>query len=260
MQRQPTPLDNAGQMSIDQLQERALNIIYNVASIFTMPLEMLLRPWYGSLYFSAANQFFTAMFLMLLSAFSTVTQTVAGMIPFVHIRGPVGVYSIGSLTELFFLSGIIHGVRIWRRMIHPETEDIATFEGPALPVFGFLPKGDSFWFVRIIYEPALVFALSIVLSTMLIIQSPLMIYLQIAALFLAMKEYVAWFKNWSYLRRLMDISNAAPIIARIVNNSASNEEMARVHLASLPKNLPPEIRKATIAHISRAYVVPGGEE
>lgn len=261
MQRQQaTPKDNAPQMSIDQLQDRALNIIYNGASLFTMPLEMMLRPWYGSLYFSAANQFFTAILLVILSAFWTVTLTIGQMIPFVHFRGPVGIYGIGSLTEFFFLAGIVHGIRIWRRMIHPETEDIATFEGSPLPIFGWLPNGGSHWFVRIVYEPALVFALSIVLSTMFIIQSPLMLYLQIAAILLAMKSYVAWFKHWLFIRGLMDIANAAPIIARIVNNTASNEDMARVHLASLPKNLPPEVRKATIAHVARSYSIPKEEE
>ena len=260
MQRQATPMDNGPQMSIDQLQDRALNIVYNGASLFTMPLEMVLRPRYGSLYFSAANQFFTAILLTILSAFFTVTLTVGQMIPFVHFRGPVGIYGLGSLTEFFFLAGIVHGVRIWRRMIHPETEDIATFEGSPLPIFGWLPQGGSHWVIRIVYEPVLVFALSIVLSTLLIIQSPLMLYLQIAALMLAMKSYVAWFKHWSYIRRLMDLTNAAPIIARIVNNTASNEEMARVHLASLPTNLPPDIRKATIAHVARAYSIPKEEE
>ena len=58
----------------------------------------------------------------------------------------------------------------------------------------------------------------------------------------------------------MDMADTAPTIARIVNNSASDEEMARVHLASLPKNLPPDTCKATVAHLSRAYSVPKEEE
>jgi hypothetical protein len=259
MQRQPEPQNHAPQGSIEDLQDRALNIAYNVASILTMPLEMMLRPWYGSLYFSPVNQFFTAIFLSVATAFTTTAQVVGQMIPFARIRGPVGIYGLGSFSELFFLMALVHGVRIWRRMLHPETEDIAVFEGPALPVFAWFPKGERFWTVRILYEPALVFATSTLLSTLLIIQWPLTLYLHVAALCLAMKQYVAWFRNWQFMRRMIDMSNIAPIIARVVKNTASNEDLARVHMATLPKDLSPEIQRATVAHLTRAYGVTEGE-
>jgi hypothetical protein len=38
-------------------------------------------------------------------------------------------------------------------MLHPEREWHAEFEGPALHFFYALPKGDQFWFTRIVYEP-----------------------------------------------------------------------------------------------------------
>src|SRR5580658_9981307 len=57
----------------------------------------------------------------------------------------------------------------------------------------------------------------------------------------------------------MDMANTGPILARIVANRASEDDMARVHLASLPKNLSPEIRKATLAHLARAFSPPQEE-
>jgi hypothetical protein len=145
-------------------------------------------------------------------------------------------------------------------MLDMTREENSQYSGAALPIFGFLPKGDVFFVVRIIYEPALVYAVSVILGTLLIIQGPLMLYLQVAALCLAMKQYIAWYRNWAYIRNLMDVANVAPIIAKMVTNTASDDELARIHLASLPKNLPPDIRKAAVAHIARAYSVPKEEE
>ena len=257
-QRQPSIFDASSQMSVDQLQETALNVMYNVASIFTMPVEMLIRPWFGSRYFSAPNLFLSAIFMLFGSAFLTITTAAGQMIPFVRFRGPVGLYGFGSMTELFFLAAFVHGIRVWRRMIDMSREANSIFEGPPLPIFGWLPNGRSFFLVRIVYEPLCVYIVSTVLATLLIIQGPLMLYLQAASLFLAMKNYIAWYKLWAYIRNLMDMANAAPTIAKFVTNSASDEELARVHLASLPKNLPPDIHKAAASYVSRAYAVPEG--
>jgi hypothetical protein len=257
-QQQPSIFDSSSQMSIDQLQETALNVVYNVCSVLTMPIEMLIRPWFGSRYFSAPNLFLSAMFMTFASVFLTVATAAGQMIPFIHMRGPVGLFGMGSMAELFFLAAFVHGIRVWRRMIDMSREPNSVWEGPALPIFGWLPKGQVFFLVRIVYEPALVYMLSIVLSTLFIIQGPLALYLQVTALMLAMKQYIAWYRLWAYVRNLMDMANAAPTIAKFVTNSATDEELVRVHLASLPRNLPPDIHKAAVAHLSRAYAVPEG--
>jgi hypothetical protein len=257
-QRQPSIFDSSNQMSIDQLQETALNVIYNFASIFTMPVEILIRPWFGSRYFSAPNLFFSAIFMTFASAFLTVATAAGQMIPFVRFRGAAGLYGFGAMTELFFLAAMFHGIRIWRRMIDMSREANSVFEGPPLPIFGWLPNSHAFYLVRIVYEPLFVYITATVLGTLSIIQLPLVLYLQVTSLFLAMKNYIAWYKLWAYVRNLMDMANAAPTIARFVTNSASDDELARVHLASLPKNLPPDIHKAAASYVARAYSVPEG--
>jgi hypothetical protein len=260
MQKQTTPLQNGSNQTIEQYQDTAMNIAYNVASIFTMPVEIFIRPHFGSQYFFVLNPFLSGIMLSLAAAFTTVAVGVGQMIPFVHLSGPIGVFGLGSLLAIFFLASIVHGLRLWRRMIFMELEDISTREGTPLPFFKLIPKGDSQWICRIFYEPIFVWMCASVLSTLLIIQAPLSLYLHVAALCLAMKNYIAWYKNWSYIRNLMDVANAAPIVAKILSNTATDEEKSRVHLASLPKNLPPDIRKATMAHIARAYSVPTEEE
>jgi hypothetical protein len=128
----PLPVFRRRDGSIEQFQETALNVMYNVASIFTMPVEILIRPQFGSRYFSAPNLFLSAIMLTLAAAFTTLTQSVGQMIPFVRVRGPAGMFGLGSLTTLFFLANIVHGLRIWRRMIDMSREGNSMFEGLAM--------------------------------------------------------------------------------------------------------------------------------
>jgi hypothetical protein len=145
-------------------------------------------------------------------------------------------------------------------MIHMELEENSTYEGPPLFFFLMLPKGSSFWFCRIVWEPIALFGAAILLGNIGIIQLPLVLYLQFAAIFLAMKQYISWYRTWLYIRRLMDMANVGPVIAKIVSNTATDDELARVHLASLPQNLAPDMRRATVAHIARAFSAPMPEE
>jgi hypothetical protein len=247
-------------MGIDNIQGAAMNVIYTVSGIVTMPVEELIRWYFGTTYFPAPNLFFSAIMLILASAFFNIATAMTQMIPFVRVSGPAGMFGIGSFTSLFFIVSVIHGVRTWRRMIHMELEENSTFEGPALFFFAFLPKGSNFWLVRIVYEPVFVFVTAVVLGNLLIIQFPLVLYLEFAALFLAMKQYIAWYRTWAFIRHLMDTANVGPVIAKIVNNTATDDELARVHLASLPTNLPPDMRRATVAHIARAFSATMPEE
>jgi hypothetical protein len=120
------------------------------------------------------------------------------MIPFAHIPGPVGLFGLGAYMKVFYIASAVHSVRLWRRILHPEREKCSTFEGPPLPFFQLLPKPESFWLCRIVWEPLFVASLALVLGHLGVIQGSLEAYFIASALFLAMKNYVAWFKAWSY--------------------------------------------------------------
>jgi hypothetical protein len=59
--------------------------------------------------------------------------------------------------------------------------------------------------------------------------------------------------QWQFIRGLLDSRHAAPIIAKIVEGRATQDELARVQLASFPTNLPDDIRRAAAMHIAHAY-------
>jgi hypothetical protein len=228
-------------------------VVENFCAILTRPVEIIIRPWHGSRYFTLPIIFFSNAMMIALPVLSILTTAMVSMIPFVRVPPPMGLFDIGSLAKAYFLLTVIHGVRIYRLMIHPETEKHSQYEGPALPFFRLLPKADSFWFTRIVLEPALVFAAAIVLGRMYIFTSGLVTYLQFAAMALVMKEFIGWYRSWLYIREVMDATFAGPIVARLAENKASQEELAPLHIASFPENLPDDLRNAAVAHIARVF-------
>jgi hypothetical protein len=243
-----TPSQGQPSPDISHYQDLMMNVVYNVCSIVTMPVEMALRPQYGTRYFSPVTQFFTSVMMMLLPVFSAMADSFSRFLPF-GFHGLNGIFGIGSLSKLYFAAGFLHGLRIWRRMIHMDREEHSYWEGAALPIFNILP--GSFWIVRIIYEPIFVIIVALVLGNLFILQGSAAHYLELAAVMLAMKQYVAWFARWQFLRDLMDARNAGPLIARAVDNRASEEELSAIHVATI-RNLPDDQRAAFTSHIARS--------
>jgi hypothetical protein len=139
------------------------------------------------------------------------------------------------------------------RILHPERETLSTFEGPGLPIFQLLPKSDNFWLYRIVVEPLTVLCVATVLGRIFVFQSGLTTYLQLAALALAMKEFIEFYRAWEYLRDLLDAKCLGPIVSSMVNNQATVQDMAAIHFARLPRNISPEIRQAVMAHMARVF-------
>jgi hypothetical protein len=247
------PMGLSNLVNIDQLETVALNVVENFCAVITRPVEIILRPWHGSRYSTLPIIFFTNAMMIALPILSILTTSMVSMIPFVHVPPPMGLFSIGSFAKLYFLLTAIHGVRIYRLMIHPETEKHSQYEGAPLPFFQLLPRSKSFWFTRIVLEPALVFATTIVLGPMYIFTTGLAAYLQFAAMALAMKEFIVWYRGWLYIRDVMDQTYAGPIIGKLVQHEATQEDLAPLHIASFPENLPADLRNAAVAHIARVF-------
>jgi hypothetical protein len=91
--------------------------------------------------------------MLLLPALAALYSSVVQMIPFARYAPPPGIFDLMSLTKLYFMMCLVHGVRIGRRMLHPELEMHSRYEGPALPFFSLIPKSQSFYFTRIVLEP-----------------------------------------------------------------------------------------------------------
>jgi len=241
-------------MDINNLEMVMANVVYNVTKIFITPVEMVLHPFYGSTYCPPVILFFSAVMMIFLPIFSALLGAAAHLVPFLKFHAPMGMFGIGTLSQLFFFGGFVHGIRIWRKMIHPERELISDWEGLPLPIFTMLPKA-SWWTIRIIYEPIFLLISANLLQDFYILQPSAAHYLMFAAVALAFNQYTAWYISWRFLRTAMNTRNMGPIIARIIDDTATDNDRATLHLASIPKDLPEDMRKETAAYIARAFNV-----
>jgi hypothetical protein len=245
-----TPSQGPSQRSsIDHFQNGMVDLVYNFCSVICGPIELLLRPQYGSRYFPPIVQCLTAMMMIILPVIYSLVEGVSHMLPFMRFNASMGMFGLGTLSKLYFLGSFIHGLRIWRRMINPFREKNSMYEGPPLPFFRIFPL--PFWFTRIVVEPVAVFALAITFRNSFILQPAAASFLMFSAVMLAMKQYCAWYMFWQFFRGLLDMANAGPIIAKYVGNSATNEELETIHLAGAPKNLPDDVRSKLGDFISR---------
>jgi hypothetical protein len=240
-------------LNISQLHRYAMDVVEAVCGVFTMPIEIILRPQYGTRYFPVPIFFFSSLLMLLLPLFSSAADSVTHLISLGAARPAGGLFGIGSLSSLYFFLTFLHAFRLWRRMIYMQLEDLSEYEGPPLPFFNLIPGSRSFWFTRIVIEPAFVFLGATLLEGARIFQSGLATYLHLAALLLAMKNFIGWYRAWEYIRKILDTRFVGPIIAKLVENKATEADLAPIHLASLPKNLAPDLRQAAASHIARAF-------
>lgn len=242
-----------GPLSAASMQQRQLEGMDFILSVASRPTEMLLRPFHGTLYYKLPVVVLSTAMMLVIPAVIAGVNAIAGIIPFFHVTPPVGMFGIGTFSEIYFAASLIHSVRLWRRMTHMNTEDISDFEGPALPIFQYIPWCRSFHMTRIVFEPLFVFLLAIVLKDNFIIQGNLAIFLELSALVLFLKSTTTYFQGFVALRMLLDAKNKARILAKFAQNTATPEEQAKVNIASFPKDVSPELRAEAIASIARAY-------
>jgi hypothetical protein len=244
----------SGALNAQQLQDTAMNTVETFCSIFAMPVEVILRPRYGTRYFSPPIVFFSAAVMLFLPLISATATAVTNIVPFMARVVPAqAMFDLASFSKLYFLLCFVHGFRLYRRMLRMELEAHSEFEGPPLPFFHLIPGSKSFWFTRIVLESAFVLIAAILLQNLFIIQSGLASFLEFAALCLAMKNFIGWYRGWEFLRKILDTRNAGPIIAKLVEDRATQDDLAQIHIASFPKNISPDLRQAAAAHIARVY-------
>lgn len=244
-----TPFSN---LDVNNIQEVAMQMVHAFCTIVSMPVEYVLRPFFGSQYFPAPLAFFSMLMMLLVPTFFSVTQSVIQLIPFVHATPPVAPIGLWTLSKWFFIGCAIHGFRVWRRMLNMDSEQNSRFEGPALPFFRLLPKA-TFWMTRIIWEPAFVIVLASFLGRANILQGPAAIYLQFAALCLGTKNFISWHRCWRYFRDILDMRYASRIVGQMLGNNASQGDMDTIHMAGFPKDIPPDMKRAAVSHIARVF-------
>ena len=244
----------ADDLHAEHIEDRGLDAVSFVSGGISQPVSIIVRPLFGTRFYPLPVTAFGAALMLFLPALIGVFDYFTRMIPFAMHPAVMGMFSVASFAQLYYLAMLAHGMRLARRVIDPSREAHSEYEGPALPFFGYLPKGMNFWFTRIIWEPAFVLIAAIVLQDLFIIQPALALYFKFAALAMFMHSFTAWFRAWRTMRTILDIKSSAPLIAKVIGGTATDKEAEPLHYASIPRTVDPEIRKATIAQLARNYM------
>src|ERR1700679_397198 len=107
-------------LNINQFHKYAMDVVEAVCGIFTMPIEIILRPQYGTRYFPVPIFFFSSLLMLFLPLFSSAADSVTHMISSGATRAGAGLFGIGSLCSLYFFLTFLHAFRLWSRMIYMQ--------------------------------------------------------------------------------------------------------------------------------------------
>jgi hypothetical protein len=236
--------------AVNRIQDTANDLLYNVATVVSLPVEIALRLEYGTEYFTPMQIFFATLMMLFLPVAIAILDAISQWIPFLGGGVTVGVFGIWTLSKIFFVGAAVHTARICRRIAHMELEENSWFAGPPLPIFSILPFG--WWTTRIAIEPLFVLLLALTLQNLFVLQGAAAHYLMAAAVALALKESLDWFSQWQYVRHLMNLKYLGPRIARIADNTATDEDHAILNVASLSKDLPEDMRQSAAVYLAHA--------
>jgi hypothetical protein len=225
-------------------------IVFGICNIITLPVEYWLRPRFGTRYFHPVTIFFSFVMMIFFSAVITLITGLGRMLPFGGMAHRSAPLTFGMFFVAYFFTGVYHNFRTWRLMLNPQLEEHSQFEGHALAFFRLLPKGKSFWFVRIVWEPLTLLSASLLLSRFQIAEWSVTLYLFIAAFAMFAKNGIEWFQTFSVMRDILDAKARGRLLAKFAEGSASGEELASIHLSQFPASAPPEVKKAAAAKIA----------
>jgi len=254
---QPQQQQQQQPMNANSLQDRARNIVYGFCSIFTMPVEVILRPWYGTRYFDPYIPLFSLVALFTIHGLSQFVSPLGSLLFIAaRIQRPHELFDLGSLCRLFFLMLVIHNIRLYRRTIHMHLEKHSQFEGPALFFFQLIPGGKSFWVTRIWLEPLFVIVAAFFMHKLFLFSSALESFLFFSAACLALKNFLVWRVQWEIFRKILDMQYAAAAMAGLVHGQPNEKELEQIHVASFPKDIPSDLRRSAAAYMA-TIIAPG---
>ena len=209
----------------------------------TLPLDMILRPRFGSQYYSWTQAMASVMaykFALLVAALMTAALNEL----YFHKH-----YHWTAYTTVFWMLALWGAVgytvhRVARMVTHPEQEQDSQSDGPGLSIFRRLPHGNSWAWVRMVWEPLAVSLTATTLTLLGLIPYFFLPFLYVCCFALFMRAAVTYWNGWRYCRDMLDQINHAPVIQAIADGAEPPEKLGRTLFTSIPATTPPAQRKA----------------
>lgn len=187
-----------------------------VTAIIAMPIELAMRPRFGTMYFHPVTAALGCLLMQLITAFGLAAQPAARAAAGGH-SAPIG---MGVVYLLFCVACLVHTPRLWRRAMHMELEEDAEDEGPALPFFRLLPMA-GWGMTRIVYEPLSIVLAGIVGYALGLIEPFVLAYLLLVSAALAWKNAIRWYEVWRVIREILNNQSRGRTLQTFVKGKAS---------------------------------------
>ena len=195
-------------MQPDMTETMACNGLIGLFSLQSFPLEMVLRPRYGSRYFKIVLVVLAILLFPGVCILST----------------PFGPKSSMAALVVFWGLFIYHTFRQRPFYSRPkETEIDSELDNPG---WSFLSHGSWLW-TRAVWEP--LFALTVIVILYgLGLSWPLALFLIIACFALSFKCFLLWYLAWLWRRTRLDMQNRMPVMEEIATGTTSKDVMPQV--------------------------------
>ena len=209
----PEGMAHAAITQPDIAERRACGIGVNVASLFTLFIEMCLLRKFGSRYFKILILLLGVLLFPTVCLFSaSIGAATSG--------GKSSVVALG----IFWLLFTYHGIRIGRLIANEELEIDSELDNESWPVFN-----TRVWLLRRgVYEPLAVLAVVVTLYGLGLLNAMLALFFIIGAFALSLKCLLYWWDAWTFRRVHRDMKNRMPRMEQLATGTTPKDAMPQV--------------------------------
>ena len=165
---------------------------------FCLPLEMVLRPRYGTRYFLLTSYAWSWGILQGWVILSWLIRAFRALAP--GIPAETRPVDMGTLLILFYVLFIYHVIRLRRLVVNMNLEKDSEMENPGWKLLRYLPRGKLWTRQRMVYEPIICIAFAVGMYRSEILALPAAAFIMIGGVCLSLKATMIYWQGWEFVR------------------------------------------------------------
>lgn len=183
----------------DKLLEKVLEVAKGILTTWAIPVEMWVRPGFGSEYYNPIQVICSLMITQCVFGLSVLLRVGAHMIPEKWRPGSC-LIGMGVVLVLYYVTLAYHGWRVSKLMKNMDLEFDSQEDGDTIRAMQALPKGTNWVRARVWYEPSLIIVLSLTLWAVRLMDIYATLFLVFCAVSLWCKAALLTYEAWHYVR------------------------------------------------------------
>lgn len=200
MEVSPSSLGSAANLpgGAEMAQRYIRMVIIGGCNGFCLPLEMVLRPRYGTRYFLLTSYAWSWGVMQSWLALSWVIRIFRALAP--GIPAETRPVDMGTVLLIFYALFVYHVIRLRRLVVNMNLEKDSEMENSGWKLLRYLPSGKLWTRQRMVYEPVICAAMTIGLYRAEILAFPATAFLLIGSISLSLKATMIYWQGWEFVR------------------------------------------------------------